>query len=75
MTATMTFSVPGVHCGHCKSALEGPLASAKGVEKAEVDIAARALTVSYDHHELKAAELIEIIEDQSYNIDGFREER
>ncbi len=73
MTTTTIFSVPEVHCGHCKSALEGALGPARGVEKAEVDITAKTATVSFDPDQIGAPVLIEIIERQGYDVDGFQE--
>lgn len=73
MTTITTFSVPGVHCGHCKSALEGALGPAPGVGQAEVDVAARTITVSYNDDEIAAPVLIDMIEDQGYDVEGFRE--
>lgn len=73
MTTTTIFSVPGVHCGHCKSSLEGTLGPAAGVERAEVDIESRMVTVSYDADEVGAPALIEIIEAQGYDVEELRE--
>jgi copper chaperone len=73
MTTTTIFSVPEVHCEHCKSALEGALGPAGGVEKAEVDIAGRTVSVSYDADEIGAPAVIEIIEGQGYDVEGFQE--
>ncbi|MEW6153364.1 MAG: heavy-metal-associated domain-containing protein [Actinomycetota bacterium] len=36
--ATLTYVVPGVTCGHCKSAIESEVAKVPGVERVEVDI-------------------------------------
>ena len=73
MTTTTIFSVPEVHCEHCTSALEGALGPAGGVEKAEVDIAGRTVSVSYDADEMGAPAVIEIIEGQGYGVEGFQE--
>jgi len=42
---TRTYSVPGISCGHCKSAIEGELVPLDGVESAVVDIEAKTVTV------------------------------
>jgi copper chaperone len=73
MTTTTIFSVPEVHCGHCKSALEGALGPSGGIEKAEVDIAGRTVSVSYEADEIGAPAVIEIIEAQGYDVEGFQE--
>lgn len=73
MTTRTIFSVPEVHCGHCKSALEGALGPADGVDRAEVEVAGKAVTVSYDAGQIDILALIEIIEGQGYDVEGFRE--
>ena len=42
---TRTYSVPGISCGHCKSAIEGELVPLDGVESAVVDIEAKTVAV------------------------------
>lgn len=42
---TRIFDVPGISCGHCKSAIEGALDGLEGVETATVDIDARTVSV------------------------------
>ena len=45
---TRTYSVPGISCGHCKSAIEGELSPLDGVESAVVDIDAKSVVVVGD---------------------------
>ena len=45
---TRTYSVPGISCGHCKTAIEGELAGVTGVEAAVVDVDARTVAVTGD---------------------------
>jgi len=45
---TRIYSVPGISCGHCKSAIEGELTPLNGVESAVVDIDAKTVTVVGD---------------------------
>ena len=45
---TRTYSVPGISCGHCKSAIEGELSPLVDVESALVDIDAKTVTVVGD---------------------------
>lgn len=65
---TETISVPEIHCDHCKTSIEGALASIGGVEGATVDISARTVTVSYDEVSVGRGELIEAIEQQGYEV-------
>jgi len=68
MMATETISVPEIHCDHCKSSIEGALASIGGVEGANVDIAARTVTVTYDDASVNHGDLVEAIEQQGYEV-------
>jgi len=43
---TRIYSVPGISCGHCKTAIEGELVPLDGVESALVDIDAKTVTVT-----------------------------
>ena len=42
---TIVYSVPGISCGHCKAAIEGEVAKVTGVERVDVDIEAKTVTV------------------------------
>jgi copper chaperone len=64
---TETISVPEIHCDHCKTSIEGALASIGGVEGATVDIPARTVTVTYDAS-VDRGELVAAIEDQGYEV-------
>lgn len=68
MTTTV-FSVPEISCGTCKTAIENAVGPAAGVEAVEVDVAARTVTV---RHDAPVAELVEVIEDQGYDVAGYR---
>lgn len=66
--ATETIHVPEIHCGHCKSAIEGALSPMKGVSRAEVDIDGRNVTVEFDAATLDRSRLVAEIEDQGYEV-------
>ena len=42
---TLTYSVPGISCGHCKNAIEAEVREVPGVESASVDIESRVVVV------------------------------
>jgi copper chaperone CopZ len=45
---TITFSVPGMTCGHCVAAVSGELAKVAGVVDVRVDLDSKAVVVTGD---------------------------
>ena len=68
MSTTETISVPEIHCGHCKSSIEGALSPLPGVQRATVDIEARNVTVEYDEGSVSRDQLVSAIEEQGYEV-------
>jgi copper chaperone len=66
--STVTISVPGIHCDHCKHSIEGALVPLPGVRSALVDIDARTVTVEVDGERVDRAQLVAAIEDQGYDV-------
>jgi copper chaperone len=66
MTST-TLSVPEIHCGHCKSAIEGAVGPLEGVRTVEVDVDGRLVRVEHDEAVTVRA-LVDVIEDQGYDV-------
>ncbi|MDX6496127.1 MAG: hypothetical protein QOE17_2113 [Gaiellales bacterium] len=46
MSETRSYSVPGVHCDHCRAAIEGEVAPVEGVAEVAVDLEAKTVTVT-----------------------------
>jgi len=65
---TTTLSVPGIHCGHCKSSIEGALDGLAGVSSAEVSVPDKAVTVSFDEEAVSLGVIREAIEAQGYDV-------
>jgi copper chaperone len=68
MSQTTTISVPGIHCGHCKSSIEGALGQVAGVEAATVSVEAKTVDVTYDEASVDLASIRTAIEDQGYDV-------
>jgi copper chaperone len=58
MSETITYSVPGVSCEHCRIAITQEVSGVRGVEGVEVELDAKIVTVhgtGLDDAELRAA--------------------
>lgn len=58
MSETVTYTVPAMHCGHCKEAVSEELNAVEGVESVEVDLETKRVTVvgaELDDAKLRAA--------------------
>lgn len=62
--------VPEVHCDHCKSSLEGAVASMRGVHRVEVDVANATIDVGFDDGNLDLGAIKAAIEEQGYAVFG-----
>jgi len=61
---TRTYAVPGVSCGHCKTAIEGEVGAVAGVSQVDVDIDAKlVVVVGGDDDAVRSA-----IDDAGYDI-------
>ncbi len=58
MGETLTYSVPGMHCEHCRRAVTEEVSAVAGVEAVDVDLVAKVVTVrgtDLDDESLRAA--------------------
>ncbi len=65
MTETVTYSVPGVSCGHCQTAITAEVTGVHGVESVDVDLEAKLVRVSGEN--LDDAALIAAIDEAGYD--------
>jgi len=45
MTETLTYTVPGMHCGHCEVAVKEEISAVEGVEAVVVDLDSKRVNV------------------------------
>jgi copper chaperone len=46
MSETTTYSVPGMHCGHCEAAITRELEAIAGVESVDVDLDGKRVAIT-----------------------------
>lgn len=67
MTETM-FTVPDLHCDHCKATVEGELNKLAGVENSSADPEKGAVEITYDERQITPEELKGTIKDAGYTV-------
>ena len=68
MTTTTTLSVPSIHCDNCKNSIEGALGGLDGVDRAEVSVEDKTVTVAYDDGAVGMDRIRETIEEQGFDV-------
>ena len=62
--------VPEVHCGHCKTSLEGAVGALNGVSNVDVSINEATMDVAYDDQSIGLDAIKQAIEEQGYAVFG-----
>ena len=57
--AARTYSVPSIHCGHCKAAIESEVGKLAGLQRVEVDVDAKTVLVEGEVDEQAVREAID----------------
>ena len=63
-SSTTTYSVPEISCGHCKSTIESAVQGLGNVDRVEVDIDAKTVTVDGGDRDA----ILTAIEDAGYDV-------
>ncbi|MBD1373119.1 heavy-metal-associated domain-containing protein [Hazenella sp. IB182357] len=61
-----TLQVEGMSCNHCVNAIKGALEKIE--VEAQIDLATKKVSVSYDERQVELAQIKETITDQGYDI-------
>jgi copper chaperone CopZ len=64
MNQTITYSVPGMSCGHCRAAITTEVSAVPGVETVEVDLDTKLVAISGEN--LDDAALVAAIDEAGY---------
>jgi MerR family transcriptional regulator, copper efflux regulator len=67
---TTKLNVPEVHCGHCKTSLEGAVGAMPGVATVEVSLEEATIDVAYDDNLVDLDTIKAVIEEQGYAVAG-----
>ena len=65
---TLTFTVPGMTCGHCEAAVKGEVAKVAGVSAVDVDLDTKLVTVTGDTIDQSA--VVAAIDEAGYEVAG-----
>lgn len=63
-----TFTVSDMTCGHCKSTVEGAVGGIKGVQRAEVNLDKKVVTVDFDDQTVGRTDIVRTIEEAGYSV-------
>lgn len=70
MTTKTTLNVPEIHCGHCKSSIEGAVGTIEGVEEVSVSVENATVDIAFDDQVVALDAIKETIEEQGYAVAG-----
>ena len=65
MSDTITYSVPGISCGHCRAAITAEVTTVTGVESVDVDLDTKLVRISGEN--LDDAALVSAIDEAGYD--------
>lgn len=64
--STLTYSVPGMSCGHCRQSIEGEVSQVAGVQSVAVDLDAKTVTIEGDS--LDDAAIVAAIDEAGFEV-------
>ncbi|MFT0604280.1 copper chaperone CopZ [Bacillus cereus] len=65
---TITLSVQGMTCNHCKMSITNALTELEGVQNVEVHLQEGTVNVEYNDSKVDIEKMKEVIEDQGYDV-------
>ena len=64
MNQTITYSVPGISCGHCRAAITAEVTAVSGVDSVDVDLETKLVRISGE--DLDDVALVAAIDEAGY---------
>ena len=68
MNESSVLTVPGISCEHCKKTIEGAVKDLVGVDRVEVDIAGRTVSVDFDQEKISLPAIVAAIDEVGYEV-------
>lgn len=62
--------VPGMTCGHCESSIKGALGKLPGIERVDVDLVSKDVTVSIADTATDRATIVATLDDIGFEVVG-----
>lgn len=66
---TNTYFIPNMSCGSCKAKIEGKLNGLTGVDSANVEVANKQLTVTFDDSVIKNESIVDAVSEVGYTAE------
>lgn len=63
---TKTYSVPDVSCGHCKMAIERAVGAMAGVDRVEVDVERKSVSIDFDETVTNEEAILATMKEEGY---------
>jgi copper chaperone len=63
------FGVQGMSCGRCETSIKLAVGSLAGVDKVDIELRSKLVTVDYDAGQVDLALIKEAIEEQGFDVD------
>ena len=72
--ATAILQVPDISCEHCERTVKGALAPVAGVQRVDVDIPTKEVTVTYDAGQVTVDRMKAVLQEEDYPVAGVRQD-
>jgi copper chaperone len=66
MSNTLTFTVPGMTCGHCEASVKREVGSVPGVDNVDVDLTTKLVTV--EGADLDRQQIVAAIDEAGFDV-------
>lgn len=68
MSDLAVYTAPAISCGHCKAHIEGALNALPGVEKVQVEVPTKTVTVQYDADSVSPEKIEAALAEEGYPV-------